>query len=68
MRWGLIGGGRDSQIGEAHRIASRFDGLFTLVAGALDVDPERSREFGLELGLDPQRAYPDWSTMLAAEV
>ena len=67
MRWGLIGGGRNSQIGEAHRIAARLDGLFALTAGALDIDPARSRELGAELGLAPARCYGDWTEMLAAE-
>ena len=67
MRWGLIGGGRDSQIGGVHRVGAQLDGLFTLAAGAMDVDPERSRAFGVELGLSPERAYGEWREMLAKE-
>ena len=36
LRWGLIGGGRGSQIGPAHRIAG-LDGAFELCAGALTI-------------------------------
>ncbi|HSG95525.1 MAG TPA: Gfo/Idh/MocA family oxidoreductase, partial [Afifellaceae bacterium] len=64
---GLIGGGRDSQIGEAHRIAARLDNRFALAAGALDIDPERGRAFAGELGIAPERAYGTWRDMLAAE-
>ena len=67
MRWGLIGGGRGSQIGEAHRIAARLDGLFIFSAGALDVDAAAGRAFGRELGLAGDRSYGDWREMLKAE-
>jgi predicted dehydrogenase len=67
MRWGLIGGGRHSQIGEPHRIAARLDGLFTLEAGALDVDPAAGEAFARELGIQAGRAYGDWKEMLARE-
>src|SRR3954447_6341401 len=67
MRWGLIGGGRHSQIGEPHRIAARLDGLFSLEAGALDVDPTAGRAFAAELGVPAGRAYGDWREMLARE-
>lgn len=67
MRWGLIGGGKGSQIGEAHRMAARLDGLFTPTAAALDVDPERGRSFAVETGFDADRAYGTWQDMLAAE-
>ena len=67
MNWGLIGGGKGSQIGEPHRIASRIDGLFALKAGALDVDAKAGRDFAVSLGIEPTRAYGDWREMLAAE-
>jgi predicted dehydrogenase len=67
MLWGLVGGGRDSQIGEAHRISARLDGLFTLTAGALDADAARGREFAIELGVDEVRSYGDWRVMRDAE-
>src|SRR5690348_3010093 len=67
MRWGLIGAGRHSQIGEPHRIAARLDGLFTLEAGALDVDPAAGEAFARELGIQAGRAYGDWKEMLARE-
>ena len=67
MNWGLIGGGKGSQIGEPHRIAARIDGLFVLKAGALDVDPKAGRDFAATLGIEPSRSYGDWRQMLSAE-
>jgi predicted dehydrogenase len=67
LNWGMIGGGKGSQIGPAHRIAAGLDGHFTLAAGALDHDPAAGRAFGLELGLAPDRSYGDWREMLAGE-
>jgi predicted dehydrogenase len=67
LNWGMIGGGRGSQIGPAHRLAAGLDALFTFAAGALDHDPAAGRAFGQELGLDPDRSYGDWREMLAGE-
>jgi predicted dehydrogenase len=67
LNWGMIGGGRGSQIGPAHRIAAGLDGHFTLAAGALDADPAAGRAFAADLGLAPDRAYGDWQEMLARE-
>ena len=67
LRWGLIGGGEGSQIGPAHRLGARLDGLFDFTAGALDHRPEAGRAFGQSLGLAPDRSYGDWREMLAGE-
>ena len=67
LGWGLIGGGEGSQIGFAHRAGSEIDGKFGFRAGALDVDRDRARSYGVSLGLDPDRAYGDWREMLAGE-
>jgi predicted dehydrogenase len=67
LNWGMIGGGRESQIGPAHRIAAGLDGHFTLAAGALDADAARGRAFAMDLGIAPDRAYGDWTEMLAGE-
>ena len=67
LNWGLIGGGEGSQIGFAHRIGAELDGKFKFAAGALDVDPQRSQEYGKRLGLAEDRAYGNWKEMLDAE-
>ena len=50
IRWAMVGGGRGSQIGYILRCAALRDRNFALVAGAFDLDPERGRSFGVELG------------------
>ena len=67
LKWGLIGGGEGSQIGPAHRLGARLDGLFDFVAGALDHRPEAGRAYGQKIGLNADRAYGDWREMLAGE-
>ena len=67
IRWAMVGGGRGSQIGYSHRSAALRDRVFDLQAGAFDIDPERGRAFGVGLGLDPARCYPDYATLFAAE-
>ena len=67
IRWAMVGGGRGSQIGSIHRASAIRDGLFQLVAGAFDINPERGKEFGTNLGLDPNRCYRDYKEMFAEE-
>lgn len=64
LKWGLIGGGKGSQIGPAHRLGAQADGLFDFCAGALDHDPEAGRAYAAELGV---RGYGDWRALLEAE-
>ncbi|MEG3129617.1 Gfo/Idh/MocA family oxidoreductase [Pantoea cypripedii] len=67
LRWGMVGGGGTSQIGYIHRSAALRDGNFVLQAGAFDIDAERGRAFGVALGVAPDRCYPDYETLFAAE-
>ena len=67
IRWAMVGGGRGSNIGYIHRSAALRDRTFELVAGAFDIDPERGKDFGVQLGLDPDRCYPDYQTLFAKE-
>ncbi|WP_142502606.1 Gfo/Idh/MocA family protein [Klebsiella sp. 2680] len=67
LRWGMIGGGGTSQIGYIHRSAALRDGSFALLAGALDIDAERGRAFGVKLGIAPERCYPDYQTLFREE-
>ena len=55
ISWGLVGGGRGSQIGPAHRLGATIDGKYNFSAGALDVNENEAKRFGLELGLDKRR-------------
>ncbi len=63
LRWGMVGGGGTSQIGYSHRCAALRDNVYTLLAGALDVDAERGRAFGEQLGIAPERCYADYQTL-----
>jgi predicted dehydrogenase len=67
LNWGMIGGGEGSQIGPAHRLGALADGHFRLVAGALDHRPDAGRAYAQTLGVAADRAYGDWTEMLAGE-
>ena len=65
IRYGMVGGGEGAFIGAVHRMAARLDDRYELVAGALCSDPERARASAGDLGIAPDRAYPDFGTMAA---
>ncbi|WP_299751858.1 Gfo/Idh/MocA family oxidoreductase [uncultured Boseongicola sp.] len=67
LRLGMVGGGKGSFIGGVHRIASRIDDRFELVAGVLSSDPMRAAESAADLGIVPARAYADFKVMAKAE-
>jgi len=65
LRLGMVGGGPGAFIGAVHRIASRLDDRYELVAAALTSDPARNRAAAEELHIP--RAYKDFEEMAAAE-
>ncbi|MET1414451.1 Gfo/Idh/MocA family oxidoreductase [Roseibium sp. HPY-6] len=67
IRLGMVGGGKDAFIGAVHRIASRIDGRYELVAGALSSTPEKAKESGHALGLKEDRIYADFEEMAKRE-
>ncbi|MEQ8784570.1 MAG: Gfo/Idh/MocA family oxidoreductase [Roseibium album] len=67
IRLGMVGGGKDAFIGAVHRIASRIDGRYELVAGALSSTPAKAEESGRALGLDEDRIYADFEAMAKRE-
>ncbi len=67
IRLGMVGGGEGAFIGAVHRIASRIDDQYELVAGALSSTPEKSRRSGAALDLAPDRVYDDYETMAKSE-
>ena len=67
IRLGMVGGGTGAFIGCVHRIASRLDGDYELVAGALSSRPATARESGRNLGLAPDRIYTDYEVMARKE-
>ena len=67
IRLGMVGGGQGAFIGAVHRIASRIDDRFALLAGALSSTPEKARASAAEIGLDPERSYGSYEEMATAE-
>ena len=67
IRLGMVGGGNDAFIGAVHRIASRIDDRYELVAGALSSTPERAQASGAALGLPADRTYDDFKQMAIRE-
>ena len=65
IQLGMVGGGNDAFIGGVHRIASRIDDRFSLVAGALSSTPEKSQVSGK--ALDLPRVYDDFTQMAIKE-
>lgn len=67
LRLGMVGGGKDAFIGAVHRIASRLDGCFELVAGALSSTPDKAQASGRALGLKADRIYDTFENMARRE-
>jgi predicted dehydrogenase len=67
IRLGMVGGGEGAFIGAVHRIATRIDDHYQLVAGALSSTPEKALRSGRALGLDPKRIYSDYAEMARRE-
>jgi hypothetical protein len=64
IRLGMVGGGRGAFIGAVHRIASRIDDQYELVAGAFSSDAEKSAASAADLGV--ARSYGSFAEMAAA--
>ena len=65
IRLGMVGGGRDAFIGAVHRIASRIDDQYELVAGCFSSSAEKSLASAADLGVP--RAYSSYGEMAARE-
>ena len=67
LRMGMIGGGTGAFIGAVHRLAANLDGQIELVCGAFSSDPNKSKQTGEELFLDPSRVYGSYLEMIEKE-
>ena len=67
LRYGMVGGGPGAFIGDAHRKAISLDSTAELVAGCFSRTPEKTKEQGKSLGLDPERCYANYKEMADAE-
>jgi predicted dehydrogenase len=65
IRLGMVGGGRGAFIGAVHRIASRIDDQYELVAGAFSADPEKAAASAADLGVG--RSYTSFGEMASKE-
>jgi predicted dehydrogenase len=61
----MVGGGRGAFIGAVHRIASRIDDQYDLVAGAFSADPDKAAASAADLGVG--RSYGSFAEMAARE-
>ena len=67
LRYGMVGGGPGSFIGDVHRKAIALDGAARLVAGAFSRSHERALECVPALGVDASRVYRDFREMAKKE-
>ena len=67
LKLGMVGGGQGAFIGGVHRIASRMDDHYELVAGCLASNPETAHASAKELGIDAERSYDDFLSMAEKE-
>tara|TARA_Y100000590_G_scaffold368016_1_gene428409 strand:+ start:368 stop:1516 length:1149 start_codon:yes stop_codon:yes gene_type:complete len=67
IRLGMIGGGQGAFIGAVHRIASRIDDRYELLAGCLSSTSEKALASANEIGIQPERSYPNFKSMAEAE-
>jgi predicted dehydrogenase len=68
LRWGVLGGGGDSLIGVLHRVAASMFDSYQLTGAVFNPDHNKSLEFAEEIGIPTDRIYPDFDTMVAAEL
>lgn len=67
LRYGMVGGGPGSFIGDVHRRAIALDGKVRLVAGSFSDVKEEVLQTGRELGLDEDRIYMTYQEMAQKE-
>ena len=67
IKWALLGGGADSLIGIAHRIAACMGDDYQLIGGVFNRDPAAGLQFARDLQLDTRRTYPDIDAFVLGE-
>ncbi|ACT60004.1 Gfo/Idh/MocA family protein [Hirschia baltica] len=67
LKIGFIGGSINSAVGYAHFSAIRSDGLYDLVAGCFSRNAETNQKSAQIYGVETDRTYPDWQSLLAQE-
>ncbi len=67
VKYGMVGGGEGSFIGDVHRKAAAFDGKCRLVAGCFSRDYNNTLRTGKNLDIVKGRLYKDYMEMARAE-
>lgn len=67
LKYGMVGGGLGSYIGDVHRHAAQMDDLTELCAGCFSRNFETSLKTADAWGLDSSRVYHDYREMAEAE-
>ena len=67
LRYGMVGGGTGSFIGDVHRKAANFDGKIKLVAGSFSRNYDNTLSTGRKLGLETERLYKNFEEMAEKE-
>ena len=67
LKLAIIGGGPESWIGHVHRIASRFDDKYEIVAGVFSRNYKISQSFGTSLGIKKNRCYKNYKHLCYSE-
>ncbi|GAB1482584.1 Gfo/Idh/MocA family oxidoreductase [Treponema sp.] len=67
LRYGMVGGGQGSFIGDVHRKSIGLDGLAEIVAGCFSRSMDNTQATGRSLGIAEDRLYKDFEEMAAKE-
>jgi len=68
LRYGMVGGGEGSFVGDVHRIAAVFDGKCKISAGCFSRDYDNTLKTGSMYGISTDRLYKNFNEMADAEV
>jgi len=63
----MVGGGQGAFIGAVHRTAAWIDGQAEFVAGSFSSNPDKCKQTGQDLFLNPDRVYATYSEMMESE-
>ncbi|MDR0472199.1 MAG: Gfo/Idh/MocA family oxidoreductase [Treponema sp.] len=67
LRYGMVGGGQGSFIGDVHRKSIALDGLAEIAAGCFSRSPENTLSTGAALGIPNERLYKTYEEMAEEE-
>ena len=68
LKLGIIGGGPGSWIGHVHRIASRFDDEYEIVAGVFSRNLKKNQKFANKIGINMDRCYKNFRELCLKEI